>query len=129
MKIISWNVNGIRANIKKGFYEFIKNVDPDILCLQETRGYPEDIDNYLPYFEKYWSHADKKGYSGTAIFVRKGIKHENVKEGIDNKKHIGERVEFLLWNLSLIFLFVCILQTLEINYCDLNIDNFGIRLF
>ena len=90
MKIISWNVNGIRANIKKGFYDFIKNVDPDILCLQETRGYPEDIDNHLPYFEKYWSHADKKGYSGTAIFVRKGIKHDNVIEGIDNKKHIGE---------------------------------------
>ena len=72
MKIISWNVNGIRAVIKKGFYDFVNEFKPDILCLQETKARPEqvnlELDDY-PY--QYWNSAEKKGYSGTAIFSKK----------------------------------------------------------
>ncbi len=70
MKIISWNVNGIRAVLKKGFIEFVRQEDPDILCLQETKvpGEPVDID--LEEYHKYWNPARKKGYAGTAIFSK-----------------------------------------------------------
>ena len=71
MKIISWNVNGIRAVIKKGFLDFMDEYDPDIICIQETKAHEEqvelDLENY-PY--KYWNSAEKKGYSSTAIFSK-----------------------------------------------------------
>ena len=92
MKFISWNVNGIRANIKKGFVDFVKKSKPDILCLQETRGYPENIDALLPRYKKFWNHAQKKGYSGTAIFVSEKLCSNilEVKMGIAKKKHDQE---------------------------------------
>jgi exodeoxyribonuclease-3 len=69
IKIISWNVNGIRAAIKKGFLEFVEKYDPHILCLQETKAQPEQVELDLPkYPYKYWNWAEKRGYSGTAIF-------------------------------------------------------------
>ena len=71
MKFISWNVNGIRAIIKKGFYDFVKEQSPDILCLQETKAHKEQVDlqlNDYPY--QYWNSAIKKGYSSTAIFSK-----------------------------------------------------------
>lgn len=72
LKLYSWNVNGIRAAIRKEkFYEFIREHKPDILGLQETRGYPEGIEDELPDYEMHWNHAEKKGYSGTALFLRK----------------------------------------------------------
>ena len=71
MKIISWNVNGIRAAIKKGFYDFMDNYNPDIICIQETKAHKDQVNlelkNY-PYC--YWNSAIKKGYSGTAIFSK-----------------------------------------------------------
>jgi exodeoxyribonuclease-3 len=70
MKIISWNVNGIRSILKKGFLEFIQVYDPDILCLQETRAMPKDVDLDLPQYHQYWNAAQKKGYSGTCIFTK-----------------------------------------------------------
>jgi len=71
MKIISWNVNGIRANIKKGFLNFVKKENPDILCLQETKTHPEQVDIKLSKYPfHYWNSAEKKGYSGTAIFSK-----------------------------------------------------------
>ena len=90
MQIISWNVNGIRANIRKGFYDFIKDKKPDILCLQETRGYPEKIDEALPNYLKYWNHAEKKGYSGTAIFVRPELEPLQVTLDMKKKEHDTE---------------------------------------
>ncbi len=90
MKLISWNVNGIRANIKKGFYDFVKAHKPDILCLQETRGYPENIDEALPQYKKFWYHAKKKGYSGTAVFVRDKYVPLHVQMGMGKKKHDQE---------------------------------------
>jgi len=89
MKIISWNVNGIRAVIKKGFYDFIDEYKPDILCLQETKAQPEQVDiklNQYPY--QFWNSAEKKGYSGTAIFSKK--EPLSVKNNIGIDKHDNE---------------------------------------
>ena len=71
MKIYSWNVNGIRAVLKKGDFEtFLKAHDPDILCLQETKAHREQVTIDLPQYEEYWCSAEKKGYAGTAIFSK-----------------------------------------------------------
>jgi exodeoxyribonuclease-3 len=71
MKIFSWNVNGIRAVVKKGELQaFIEKYDPDILCLQETKAQEGQAEIDLPQYEEYWNSADKKGYSGTAIFTK-----------------------------------------------------------
>lgn len=71
MKIISWNVNGIRAVHKKGFLlPFIEEHNPDILCLQETKAMEEQSEVDLPNYEEYWNSAQRKGYSGTAIFTK-----------------------------------------------------------
>src|SRR3989338_8208320 len=71
MRIISWNVNGIRAVHKKGlFLPFIKKYQPDILCLQETKAEQKQSEVDLPDYEEYWNSAKKKGYSGTAIFSK-----------------------------------------------------------
>ncbi len=74
MKLISWNVNGIRAVHKKGlFLPFIEKYKPDVLCLQETKAERGQAAIDLPEYEEYWNSAKKKGYSGTAIFVKKDI--------------------------------------------------------
>lgn len=71
MKIYSWNVNGLRAVVKKGaFQSFVKQYDPDILCLQETKAIEGQAQIDLPEYEEYWNSAQKKGYSGTAIFTK-----------------------------------------------------------
>ncbi len=71
MKIISWNVNGLRAVLKKNFLEFLKVEQPDILCLQETKCTPDQVEQLWPAeYTTYWNCAEKKGYSGTAIFTK-----------------------------------------------------------
>src|SRR5271165_7167857 len=71
MKLISWNVNGLRAVLKKNFLEFLEAERPDILCLQETRCAPGDVEAvWPPRYTAYWNCAEKKGYSGTAILTR-----------------------------------------------------------
>lgn len=71
MKLVSWNVNGIRSIAGKGFYDFMKKTDPDIICLQETKASPDQIEIDLPgYPHRYWDVAEKKGYSGTAVFSK-----------------------------------------------------------
>ena len=87
MKIISWNVNGIRSVIKKGFIDFIKKENPDILCLQEIKAYPEQVDKILSNYEYYCNSAERKGYSGTAIFSKEKFP---VKFGIGIKEHNNE---------------------------------------
>lgn len=71
MVIISWNVNGIRACIKKGFLEFVKKNQPDILCTQETKAEKGQAQIDLPEYSEYWNSAQKKGYAGTAIFSKR----------------------------------------------------------
>lgn len=80
MKLVSWNVNGIRACVKKGFMEYVAKTDADIICLQETKVQEGQIELDLPGYEQYWNYALKKGYSGTAVFTR--IKPLSVKYGI-----------------------------------------------
>ena len=70
MKFISWNVNGLRACVQKGFLDFFHSVDADFFCLQETKLQEGQIDLELPGYEQYWCYAEKKGYSGTAIFAK-----------------------------------------------------------
>ena len=71
MKFISWNVNGIRACVQKGFVDFFKEADADIFCLQETKMQEGQLVLDLPEYHQYWNSAVKKGYSGTAILQRK----------------------------------------------------------
>ena len=70
MKLVSWNVNGLRACLGKGFLDFCAFADADIICLQETKMRPEQAEFDLPGYERYWNSADKAGYSGTAVFTR-----------------------------------------------------------
>ena len=84
-KLISWNVNGIRSVARKGFYQWLETAQPDVLSVQETRAWPEQLTDELlrPHgYESYFSRAEKKGYSGVAIYTRE--RPLNVIEGIDN---------------------------------------------
>lgn len=71
LKIVSWNVNGIRACVNKGFMDYFNEVDADMFCLQETKLQHGQIELKLDGYEQYWNYAEKKGYSGTAIFTKK----------------------------------------------------------
>ena len=89
MKFISWNVNGLRAVIKKGFYDFMDSYDPDILCVQEIKANKEQVElNLEKYPYQYWNSAIKKGYSGTAIFSK--IKPISEIYGIGIEEHDQE---------------------------------------
>lgn len=80
MKFISWNVNGLRACMQKGFPDFFQQADADFFCLQETKLQQDQITLDLPGYEQYWCYAEKKGYSGTAIFTKH--KPESVRYGL-----------------------------------------------
>ena len=80
MKFISWNVNGLRACVQKGFLDYFKEADADFFCLQETKLQAQQITLDLPGYHQYWNYAEKKGYSGTAIFTK--AKPINVFNGI-----------------------------------------------
>lgn len=88
MRLISWNVNGLRAVVKKGFEESILGLDADMFCLQETKLQEGQIDLELPGYESYWNYAEKKGYSGTAVFTR--MKPLSVSRGIGIEEHDTE---------------------------------------
>lgn len=81
MKIISWNVNGIRACINKGFVDFVKLANPDIICLQEIKSDQMSANIFLDGFEQYWNPAEKKGYAGTAVFSKN--KAEDILFGVE----------------------------------------------
>ena len=88
MKLISWNVNGLRACKDKGFLDFFKEADADIFCLQETKLQAGQIELELPGYYQYWNYAQKKGYSGTAIFTKK--EPLSVTYGIGMEEHDTE---------------------------------------
>ena len=89
MKLISWNVNGLRAIMGKNFMEFFNEADADIFCLQETKLQEGQIDMNLPGYHQYWNYAEKKGYSGTAIFTKKEPKNVTYGIGIDEHDREG----------------------------------------
>ena len=89
MKLVSWNVNGLRACLGKGFLDFVKESDADVVCLQETKLQPEQVDFELPGYQMYWNSADKKGYSGTAILTRIPPLSVTYDHGDDIHRHEG----------------------------------------
>lgn len=88
MKLVSWNVNGLRAILGKGFLDYFREVDVDIFCVQEIKLQEGQVELELEGYEKYWSYAVKKGYSGTAVFTR--IKPLSVKYGLGIEEHDQE---------------------------------------
>ncbi|MBR3002703.1 MAG: exodeoxyribonuclease III [Clostridia bacterium] len=88
MKLISWNVNGIRACVTKGFKDFFKEIDADIFCIQETKCQEGQIDLEFEGYKSFWNSAEKKGYSGTAIFTKK--EPISVSYGIGIEEHDKE---------------------------------------
>lgn len=88
MKLISWNVNGLRACVGKGFLDFFNEVDADIFCVQETKLQEGQIDLDLQGYHQYWNYAEKKGYSGTAVFTK--VEPIAVFYGIDIDEHDKE---------------------------------------
>ena len=89
MKFISWNVNGLRACMGKGFMDFFKEIDADIFCLQETKLSEGQIEMELPGYHQYWNYAEKKGYSGTAVFTKKEPISVTYGIGIEEHDHEG----------------------------------------
>lgn len=86
---VSWNVNGLRACMNKGFMDTFNDLDADVFCLQETKMQPHQLQLDLPGFYQYWNSADKKGYSGTAIFTKQKPISESYGLGIDEHDHEG----------------------------------------
>lgn len=88
MKLVSWNVNGLRACINKGFLDYFKEVNADVFCIQETKVQEGQVELDLKGYHQYWNYAKKKGYSGTAVFTR--YKPLSVKYGIGIEEHDNE---------------------------------------
>ena len=106
MKIISWNVNGIRACLNKGFEDFIYSNDPDIVCIQETKANEDQVDLNLPEYKQYWNSAERKGYSGTLILSKKNIENINYGIGIDKHDKEGRVITAELENSYLVNVYV-----------------------
>jgi len=89
MKFISWNVNGLRACLGKGFLDFFKEADADIFCLQETKLQAGQLTLELPGYHQYWNYAEKKGYSGTAVFAKREPLQVTCGMGVEEHDHEG----------------------------------------
>lgn len=89
MKLISWNVNGLRACMGKGFMEFFNETEADIFCLQETKLQEGQISLELPGYHQYWNYAEKKGYSGTAVFTKEEPLSVTYGIGVEEHDHEG----------------------------------------
>lgn len=102
MKLISWNVNGLRACAGKGFEESFKALDADFFCLQETKMQEGQLDLAFDGYESYWNYADKKGYSGTAIYTRQKPLKVSYGIGIDEHDHEGRVITLEMDNFFLV---------------------------
>ena len=92
MKLVSWNVNGLRAVVSKNFREIFEELDADIFCLQETKLSEGQLDLKFAGYDSFWNYADKKGYSGTAVYSRKKAHGHTKGIGIDEHDHEGRVV-------------------------------------
>ena len=106
MKLISWNVNGLRAVMGKNFMEFFNEINADCFCLQETKLQAGQIEMDLPGYHQYWNYADKKGYSGTAIFTKKEPLSVTYGMGIDEHDHEGRVITLEFEDYYLITVYV-----------------------
>lgn len=102
MKFISWNVNGLRAVVKKGFEDIFLKLDADFFCLQETKMQEGQLDLNFPGYESYWNYADRKGYSGTAIYTKHHPLSVNYGIGIDEHDHEGRVITLEMQNFYLV---------------------------
>lgn len=89
VKMISWNVNGLRACMQKGFMDYFRQADADIFCLQETKMQAGQLELELPGYHQYWNYAEKKGYSGTALFTKKEPVKVTYGLGVEEHDHEG----------------------------------------
>lgn len=89
MKLVSWNVNGIRACVQKGFMDFFNKEDADIFCIQESKMQEGQLELDMPGYYQYWNYAERKGYSGTAVFTKKEPLNVKYGIGIDEHDHEG----------------------------------------
>ena len=92
MKLISWNVNGLRAALDKGFLESFRALDAEVFCLQETKVQPGQVTLDLPGYHQYWNYAEKKGYSGTAIFTRQPALSVRYGMGVEEHDREGRMI-------------------------------------
>lgn len=92
MKLISWNVNGLRACLGKGFLDYFQRADADVFCLQETKLQAGQVELELPGYHQYWNNAEKKGYSGTAIFSRREPRSVRYGVGVEELDHEGRLI-------------------------------------
>ena len=106
MKFISWNVNGLRACEGKGFRDIFNELDADFFCLQETKLQEGQIDLQFPGYESYWDYAEKKGYSGTAIFTRHTPLNVTYGIGIDEHDHEGRVITLEMDDFFLVTVYV-----------------------
>ena len=106
MRLISWNVNGLRACEGKGFSEVFKSLDADFFCLQETKMQAGQLDLQFEGYESYWNYADKKGYSGTAIFTRLKPLKVTYGIGIDEHDHEGRVITLEMDTFFLVTVYV-----------------------
>lgn len=102
MKFISWNVNGLRAVVGKDFAQSFQQLDADFFCLQETKMQEGQLDLQFPGYQSYWNYADKKGYSGTAIFTRRQPLGVTYGIGIDEHDHEGRVITLEMENFFLV---------------------------
>lgn len=101
-KLISWNVNGLRACMQKGFIDFFKEADADVFCLQETKLQEGQITMDLPGYYQYWNYAEKKGYSGTAVFTKEEPLSVSYGIGIEEHDHEGRVITLEFQNFYVI---------------------------
>lgn len=106
LKFISWNVNGLRACVGKGFAEAFKTLDADFFCLQETKMQQGQLDLEFDGYKSYWNYADKKGYSGTAVYTRHTPLAVTLGMGIDEHDHEGRIVTLEMEQFYLVCVYV-----------------------
>ena len=106
MKLISWNVNGLRACMNKGFADFMATADADIFCVQETKMQREQATFDFPNYFEYWNSAEKKGYSGTAVFTKKEPLNVTYGLGIEEHDHEGRVITLEYENFYFITVYV-----------------------
>lgn len=102
MKLISWNVNGLRAVLSKGFLPSIAELNADVICLQETKCQPEQAALELPGYHAYWNSAEKKGYSGTAVFIHQEPLSVRLGMGVEEHDHEGRLITLELEDFFLV---------------------------
>jgi exodeoxyribonuclease-3 len=126
MKLISWNVNGLRACVGKNFMDFFHEIDADIFCIQESKLQEGQIDLNLPGYHQYWNYAEKKGYSGTAIFTKQ--EPLSVSYGLGIPEHDKEGRVITL-EFDKFYMITVIHQTLRMSWQDFPIVWNGKMLF